>query len=164
MNVWKCKLIFPTDTLQQKVEIIDLKPFLAGENTLVLIVLATPVYGEPLSPNTLIIFTWHALVGGVTGKLNALPVQRSVKWVDGKDSRESILSQCSWRLNGPVRQNLCSGAAPVFLLSEIINTPMTLTSTHSKKLYYLVWGEVREWHEKKDCGHTQERIIWESKN
>ncbi len=39
MNVWKCKLIFPT--LQQKIEITDLKPFfLAGENTRVLIILA----------------------------------------------------------------------------------------------------------------------------
>ncbi len=27
MNVWKCKLIFPTDTLQQKIERTDLKPF-----------------------------------------------------------------------------------------------------------------------------------------
>ncbi len=27
MNVWKCKLIFPTDTLQQKIEITDFKPF-----------------------------------------------------------------------------------------------------------------------------------------
>ncbi len=26
MNVWKCKLIFPTDTLQQKIEKTDLKP------------------------------------------------------------------------------------------------------------------------------------------
>ncbi len=26
--IWKCKLIFPTDTLQQKIEITDLKPFL----------------------------------------------------------------------------------------------------------------------------------------
>ncbi len=43
MNVWKCKLIFPTDTLQQKIEITDLKPFLAGENTSVLIILATTV-------------------------------------------------------------------------------------------------------------------------
>ncbi len=33
MNVWKCKLVFPTDKLQQKIEITDLKPFLAGENT-----------------------------------------------------------------------------------------------------------------------------------
>ncbi len=41
MNVWKCKLIFPTDTLQQKTEIIDLKPFLTGENTSGLIILAT---------------------------------------------------------------------------------------------------------------------------
>ncbi len=37
MNVWKCKLIFPTDTLQQNIEITDLKPFLAAENTSVLI-------------------------------------------------------------------------------------------------------------------------------
>ncbi len=44
MNVWKYKLIFPTDTLQQKIEITDLKPFLAGENTSVLIILATTVY------------------------------------------------------------------------------------------------------------------------
>ncbi len=29
MSVWKCKLIFPTGTLQQKTEITDLKPFLA---------------------------------------------------------------------------------------------------------------------------------------
>ncbi len=35
MNVWKCKLIFPTDTLQPKIEITDLNPFLAGENMLV---------------------------------------------------------------------------------------------------------------------------------
>ncbi len=45
MNVWKCKL-FPTDTLQQKIEITDLKPFLAGENTSVLIILATTVQYE----------------------------------------------------------------------------------------------------------------------
>ncbi len=44
MNVCKCKLIFPTDTLQQKIEITDLKPFLAGENTSVLKMLATTVY------------------------------------------------------------------------------------------------------------------------
>ncbi len=28
MNVWKCKLIFPTDILQQKIEITDFKPLL----------------------------------------------------------------------------------------------------------------------------------------
>ncbi len=28
MNVWKCKLIFPTDKLQQKIEITNLKLFL----------------------------------------------------------------------------------------------------------------------------------------
>ncbi len=44
MNVWKCKLIFPTDTLQQNTEITDLKPFLTGENTSGLIILATTVY------------------------------------------------------------------------------------------------------------------------
>ncbi len=33
------KLIFPTDTLQQKIEITDLKPFLAAENTSVIIIL-----------------------------------------------------------------------------------------------------------------------------
>ncbi len=42
--VWKCKLIFPTDTLQQKIEITDLKPFLAAEHTSVLIILATTEY------------------------------------------------------------------------------------------------------------------------
>ncbi len=36
-------MIFPTDT-QQNIEITDLKPFLAGENTSVLIILATTVY------------------------------------------------------------------------------------------------------------------------
>ncbi len=41
MNVWTCKLIFPTDTLQQNIEKTDLKPFLAGDNTSVLIILAT---------------------------------------------------------------------------------------------------------------------------
>ncbi len=30
MHVWKCKLIFPTDTLQQKIEVTDLNPFLVG--------------------------------------------------------------------------------------------------------------------------------------
>ncbi len=44
MNVWKCKLIFPTDTLQQKMEITDLKPFLVAENTCVLLILATTLY------------------------------------------------------------------------------------------------------------------------
>ncbi len=42
MNVWKCWLIFTTDTLQQKK--IELKPILAGKNTNVLIILATAVY------------------------------------------------------------------------------------------------------------------------
>ncbi len=32
INVWKCELIFPTDTLQKNIQITDLKPFLAGEN------------------------------------------------------------------------------------------------------------------------------------
>ncbi len=36
-NAWTCKLIFPTDTLQQKTDITD--HFLAGENTSVLIIL-----------------------------------------------------------------------------------------------------------------------------
>ncbi len=49
MNVWKCKLIFPSDTLQQKIEIPDLKPFLAGENTSVLIILVTTVLPSSLS-------------------------------------------------------------------------------------------------------------------
>ncbi len=31
MNVWKCELIFPPDTLQQKIEITDFKPLLAGD-------------------------------------------------------------------------------------------------------------------------------------
>ncbi len=44
INVWKCKLIFPNDTLQQKIEITDLKPLLAAENTSVLIILPTTVY------------------------------------------------------------------------------------------------------------------------
>ncbi len=44
MNVWKYKLIFPTDKLQQKMEMTDLKLFLSGENTSVLIILATTVY------------------------------------------------------------------------------------------------------------------------
>ncbi len=35
--------IFPTDTLQQKIEITDLTPFLAADNTSVLIILATAV-------------------------------------------------------------------------------------------------------------------------
>ncbi len=45
MNVWKCKLIFPTDTLQLNIEITYLKHFffLAGGNTSVLIILATIV-------------------------------------------------------------------------------------------------------------------------
>ncbi len=47
MNVWKCKLIFPTDTLQQKIEITDLKPYFWLEKLLILkiilIILATSV-------------------------------------------------------------------------------------------------------------------------
>ncbi len=41
MNVWKCTLIFPTDTLQQKT---DLKPFLAAGNTSIIIILAPAEY------------------------------------------------------------------------------------------------------------------------
>ncbi len=45
MNVWKCKLIFPTCTQQQNIEITDLKQFfLAAENTSVLISLAPTVF------------------------------------------------------------------------------------------------------------------------
>ncbi len=44
MNVWTCKLIFHTDTLQQKIEITDLKPFLTGENTSWLKLLHSTVY------------------------------------------------------------------------------------------------------------------------
>ncbi len=44
INVWKCKLIFPTDTLQQQIEMTDLKLCFACENTSVLIILATTVY------------------------------------------------------------------------------------------------------------------------
>ncbi len=43
MNAWKCKLIFPTDAIQQKIEITDLKPFLTGINTSFLIILGTTV-------------------------------------------------------------------------------------------------------------------------
>ncbi len=42
--VWNYKLIFPTDKLQQKMEMTDLKPFLSSEKTSVLIILATAVY------------------------------------------------------------------------------------------------------------------------
>ncbi len=44
MKVWNCKPIFTTDTLQQKIEIIDLKPALAGENTSLRVNFAIPVY------------------------------------------------------------------------------------------------------------------------
>ncbi len=58
MNVWKCKLIFPSDTLQQQREITDFKPFLAAENTSVLIILASTVdrftYAHVLTPEILI--------------------------------------------------------------------------------------------------------------
>ncbi len=36
MSVWKCNLIFHTDTIQQRIEITNLKYFLAAENTSVL--------------------------------------------------------------------------------------------------------------------------------
>ncbi len=52
MNVWKCKLIFPPDTLQQNIEITDLKPVLAGDYTSVIIILATtPLYMKLLITN-----------------------------------------------------------------------------------------------------------------
>ncbi len=44
LNVWKCKIIFPTDTLQQKIETTDLKLFLAAENTSAVIILASAVF------------------------------------------------------------------------------------------------------------------------
>ncbi len=44
LNVWKCKIIFPTDTLQQKIETTDLKLFLAAENTSTVIILASALF------------------------------------------------------------------------------------------------------------------------
>ncbi len=58
MNVWKWKLIFPTDTLQQKIQITDLKSFFAGENTSVLIVLATTVYKYEINWTSSSIYFW----------------------------------------------------------------------------------------------------------
>ncbi len=39
MNVWNY-----TDTLQQKIELTDLKPVLTGQNKIFLIILATTLY------------------------------------------------------------------------------------------------------------------------
>ncbi len=47
MNVWKCELIFPT--LQQKIEITDLKPLVAAENISDLIILPTTVSNKEVS-------------------------------------------------------------------------------------------------------------------
>ncbi len=60
INVWKCKLIFPTDTRQQKTEITDLKPFLAAENTSVIIILSTTVYKKrnSLHIDCNVLFIW----------------------------------------------------------------------------------------------------------
>ncbi len=44
INVWKCKLIFPTDTLLQKIETTDFKPFLAGDSTSGLRLLHSTLY------------------------------------------------------------------------------------------------------------------------
>ncbi len=41
-------MIFPTDTLQQKIEITDLTPCLAAENTSALIFLSITVYGNDI--------------------------------------------------------------------------------------------------------------------
>ncbi len=43
INVWKYKLIFHTDTLQQKIDITD---FFAAENTSVLIILVIAIYSH----------------------------------------------------------------------------------------------------------------------
>ncbi len=57
LNICKCKLIFPTYTLQQKIEITDLKPFLAAENTSVRIILAITVF-KNLFENNEFFFLW----------------------------------------------------------------------------------------------------------
>ncbi len=59
MIVWKCKLIFTTDTLQQKME-LKLNNwiktiFLAGENTVVLIILANYLANNYI---IIIVFYW----------------------------------------------------------------------------------------------------------
>ncbi len=56
MNVWKCKLIFTT--LQQKIEITDLKPFLAAENISDLIILPTTVSNKAQSKYEIDISLW----------------------------------------------------------------------------------------------------------
>jgi len=41
INVWKCKLIFHRNTLQQKIQTADLKPFFIWRKTSALIILAS---------------------------------------------------------------------------------------------------------------------------
>ncbi len=52
------KLIFPSEILQQKIEITDLKPFLTGENTSVLIILATTVFWKAIKSRTYLNTQW----------------------------------------------------------------------------------------------------------
>ncbi len=67
MNVWKCTcdnksdliwFYFLHDTLQQKIEITDLKLFLAGENTSVIIILATTIYIKKVDELLNVLVLW----------------------------------------------------------------------------------------------------------
>lgn len=50
-TVPRSKLLTVLDTLQQKIDITDLKPLLAADNTSVLMVLATSVWNVPRMHN-----------------------------------------------------------------------------------------------------------------
>ncbi len=74
MNVWKCKLIFPT--LQQKTETTDLKPFLAAENISDLIILPTTVSNKAQSKYEIDISLWF---DGTEFALGIYPVTCKLK-------------------------------------------------------------------------------------
>ncbi len=84
--------MFPTDTLQQKIEITDFKPFLAAGNTSVVIILASAVCGVDL---------WPAACAGVVrwrggGQCPGEPVWRSNTHCERDGVREQLSTGGGW--------------------------------------------------------------------
>ncbi len=141
MNVWKYKLIFPTNTLQQKIEITDLKPFLAAGNTSALIILGTAV--RPLSfISALLTCAYHQFsVRCSTCLLMSLLVRRRelkvlpVRWNKACASLDAMFHSDDF--NASVTRDEHTSVA-VEVQSELLFILLSQCEKHSRRCSHLI--------------------------
>ncbi len=151
--------MFPTDTLQQKIETTDLKPFLAAEDTSVLIILATAV-----NLVTGFVFQGHKCkwlhewrrshlveIGpeGADGQLHLLPfLQSRTGRVPHSDAQRTVvLLHVDEDLAGA--RSLSTGA----VILEYDAVGVVLFELRHVELRSLTWDPTR-------CVHHHERWVW----